>query len=79
MTLYFPSCYWSNYTGNSVGLLQGSSADQNTAFVDGENINWATATAIKEWNNEYDNLCPYHYEQKNGTNQPPTLVEGAPN
>ena len=35
--------------------------------------------AIKEWNNEYDNLCPYHYEQKNGTNNPPTLVEGAPN
>ena len=81
---YLSSCYWSNYTGNSVGLLQGSSADQNTAFVDGENINWATATAnmnaaIKEWNNEYDNLCPYHYEQKNGTNNPPTLVEGAPN
>ena len=40
---YLSSCYWSNYTGNSVG--QGSSADQNTAFVDGENINWATATA----------------------------------
>ena len=81
---YLSSCYWSNYTGNSVGLLQGSSADQNTAFVDGENINWATATAnmnaaIKEWNNEYDNLCPYHYEQTAGTNQPPTLVEGAPN
>ena len=35
--------------------------------------------AIKEWNNEYDNLCTYHYEQKNGTNNPPTLVEGAPN
>ena len=79
---YLSSCYWSNYTGNSVG--QGSSADQNTAFVDGENINWATATAnmnaaIKEWNNEYDNLCPYHYEQTNGTDNPPTLVEGAPN
>ena len=81
---YLSSCYWSNYTGNSVGLLQGSSADQNTAFVDGENINWATATAnmnaaIKEWNAARDNLCPYHYEQKNGTNNPPTLVEGAPN
>ena len=79
---YLSSCYWSNYTGNSVG--QGSSADQNTAFVDGENINWATATAnmnaaIKEWNAARDNLCQYHYEQKNGTNNPPTLVEGAPN
>ena len=81
---YLSSCYWSNYTGNSVGLLQGSSADQNTAFVDGENINWATATAnmnaaIKEWNNEYDNLCTYHYVQTAGADQPPTLVEGAPN
>lgn len=81
---YLSSCYWSNYTGNSVGRLTGSSADQNTAFVDGENINWATATAnmnaaIKEWNNEYDYLCPYHYEQTNGADQPPTLVEGAPN
>lgn len=82
---YLSSCYWSNYTGNSVGRHIGSSAaDQNTAFVDGENINWATATAnmnaaIKEWNNEYDNLCTYHYVQTNGADQPPTLVEGAPN
>lgn len=80
---YLSSCYWSNYTGNSVGFGYNNTIE-NTAFVDGENINWATATAnmnaaIKEWNNEYDNLCPYHYEQKNGTNNPPTLVEGAPN
>lgn len=79
---YLPSCYWSNYTGNSVGL--GYNTFENTAFVDGENINWATATAnmnaaIKEWNNEYDNLCPYHYVQTAGADQPPTLVEGAPN
>ena len=52
--------------------------------VDGTDLNWATATAnmnaaIKEWNNEYDNLCPYHYEQTNGADQPPTLVDGAPN
>lgn len=80
---YLSSCYWSNYTGNSVGFGYNNTIE-NTAFVDGENINWATATAnmnsaIKEWNNEYDNLCTYHYEQKNGTNNPPTLVEGAPN
>ena len=80
---YLSSCYWSNYTGNSVGSEYNSTIE-NTAFVDGENINWATATAnmnaaIKEWNAARDNLCQYHYEQKNGTNNPPTLVEGAPN
>ena len=52
--------------------------------VDGTDLTWVTATAnmnaaIKEWNNEYDNLCPYHYEQTNGADQPPTLVDGAPN
>lgn len=80
---YLSSCYWSNYTGNSVGSEYNSTIE-NTAFVDGENINWATATAnmnaaIKEWNAARDNLCQYHYEQTNGTNNPPTLVEGAPN
>ena len=80
---YLSSCYWSNYTGNSVGF-EFDSTIENTAFVDGENINWATATAnmnaaIKEWNAARDNLCQYHYEQTNGTDNPPTLVEGAPN
>ena len=80
---YLSSCYWSNYTGNSVGSEYNSTIE-NTAFVDGENINWATATAnmnaaIKEWNAARDNLCQYHYEQTNGADQPPTLVEGAPN
>ena len=51
--------------------------------VDGNTINWTTATenmnaAIKEWNAAHDNLCPYHYEQINGTDNPPTLVDGMP-
>ena len=52
--------------------------------VDGIDITWETATAnintaIKEWNADNGDLCPYHFEQTNGTNQPPTLVDGAPN
>ena len=34
--------------------------------------------AIKEWNAAHDNLCPYHYEQTNGADNPPTLVDGMP-
>ena len=52
--------------------------------VDGTDITWETATAnintaIKDWNADNGDLCPYHFEQTNGTNQPPTLVDGAPN
>ena len=52
--------------------------------VDGTDLTWETATAnintaIKEWNAANGDLCPYHFEQTNGTNQPPTLVDGAPN
>ena len=52
--------------------------------VDGTDLTWETATAnintaIKEWNADNGDLCPYHFEQTNGTNQPPTLVDGAPN
>ena len=51
--------------------------------VNGTDVSWGTATenmntAIKEWNATNNNLCPYHYEQTNGADQPPTLVEGAP-
>ena len=51
--------------------------------VDGIDITWETATAnintaIKEWNADNGDLCPYHFEQTNGTNQPPTLVDGMP-
>ncbi len=48
--------------------------------VDGNTINWATATAnvntaIKEWNAANGNLCPNHFEQQNGEDQPPTLIK----
>ena len=51
--------------------------------VDGTDLTWETATAnintaIKEWNADYGDLCPYHFEQTNGTNLPPTLVDGMP-
>lgn len=51
--------------------------------VDGSNITWATAVdnmnaAIETWNAANGNLCPYHYEQTNGTDNPPTLVDGMP-
>ena len=52
--------------------------------VDGTDLTWVTATAnintaIKDWTADNGDLCPYHFEQTNGTNQPPTLVDGAPN
>ena len=51
--------------------------------VNGTDITWETATAnintaIKDWNADYGDLCPYHFEQTNGTNLPPTLVDGMP-
>ena len=86
-TIGIPSlsaCYWSNHSGVGVGYGSSSLAESNIGFVDNNNTDWATATvnmnaAIKEWNATHDNLCPYHYVQTNGENQPPTLVEGAPN
>ena len=77
------ACYWSNYAGEGVGLGSNNLAESNIGLVDNETINWTTATenmnaAIKEWNAAHDNLCPYHYEQINGTDNPPTLVDGMP-
>ena len=48
--------------------------------VDGNTINWATATAnvntaIEEWNAANDNLCPNRFEQQDGADQPPTLIK----
>ena len=48
--------------------------------VDGTTIDWPTATAnvntaIKEWNAANGNLCPNHFEQQNGEDQPPTLIK----
>ena len=81
---YLSSCYWSNYTGNGVGHLEGGSTDNSSmGFVDNATINWTTATtnmnaAIKEWNAKSGNMCQWHYEQKNGENEPPILVDGVP-
>jgi len=81
---YLSSCYWSNYTGNGVGYLEGGSTDNSSmGFVDNAAINWTTATtnmnaAIKEWNAKSGNMCQWHYEQKNGENEPPILVDGVP-
>ena len=82
---YLSSCYWSNYTGNGVGHLEEGSTDNSSmGFVDNATINWTTATtnmnaAIKEWNAKSGNMCQWHYEQKNGENEPPILVDGVPN
>ena len=81
---YLSSCYWSNYTGNGVGHLEGGSTDNSSmGFVDNATINWTTATtnmnaAIKEWNAKSGNMCQWHYEQTNGENEPPILVDGVP-
>lgn len=81
---YLSSCYWSNFTGNGVGDLVGGSTDNSSmGFVDNATINWTTATtnmnaAIKEWNAKSGNMCQWHYEQKNGENEPPILVDGVP-
>ena len=77
------ACYWSNYLGEGLGTGNSVLEESNIGLVDNETINWTTATenmnaAIKEWNAAHDNLCPYHYEQINGTDNPPTLVDGMP-
>lgn len=77
------ACYWSNYLGEGLGTGTSVLEESNIGLVDNETINWTTATenmnaAIKEWNAAHDNLCPYHYEQINGTDNPPTLVDGMP-
>ena len=77
------ACYWSNYLGEGLGTGTSILEVSNIGLVDNETINWTTATenmnaAIKEWNAAHDNLCPYHYKQTNGTDNPPTLVDGMP-
>ena len=73
------ACYWSGENANGVGSGDAS----GTTKVDGSNVTWSTATtamnaAIKTWNESNNNACPYHYEQTNGTDNPPVLVDGAP-
>ena len=73
------SCYYQTNT-EMQGIGSGSG---ETTKVDGTNTTWAVATtamnaAVKTWNESNDNACPYHYEQRNGTDNPPVLVGGAP-
>lgn len=75
--------YWSQNTdGNpSLGVGQGFSNGVNE--VDGSSMTWTTATsdmnsAILNWNKENQVKCNYHFEQVDGVNNPPALVEDMP-
>lgn len=77
-------CTSESITSSWRNPYRDSSSNSVLAEVDGTDITWETATAnintaIKDWNADNGDLCPYHFEQTNGTNQPPTLVDGAPN
>ena len=72
------SCYYQTNTEMGIG---GGSGE--TTKVDGTKTTWTDATAamnaaVKTWNESNDNACTYHYEQTNGTDNPPVLVGGAP-
>ena len=73
------SCYYqTNIKMQGIGRGSGE-----TTKVDGTKTTWTAATAamnaaVKTWNESNDNACTYHYELTNGTNNPPVLVDGAP-
>ena len=72
------ACYWSGENTNGVGGEESSGATK----VEND-ITWETATenmnaAIKTWNESNNNACPYHYVQQDGTDNPPVVVDGAP-
>ena len=73
------SCYYQTDT-EMQGIGRGSG---ETTKVDGTNTTWTAATAamnaaVKTWNESNDNACTYHYELRNGEDNPPVLVDGAP-
>lgn len=73
------SCYYQ--TDTKMQGIGGGSGE--TTKVDGTKTTWTDATAamnaaVKTWNESNDNACPYHYEQQGGTDNPPVLVDGAP-
>lgn len=73
------SCYYQ--TDTKMQGIGGGSGE--TTKVDGTKTTWTDATAamnaaVKTWNESNDNACTYHYELTNGTNNPPVLVDGAP-
>ena len=76
-------CTSESITSSWRNPYRDGSSNSVLAEVDGTDITWETATAnintaIKDWNAANGDLCPYHFEQTNGTNQPPTLVDGMP-
>ena len=73
------SCYYQTNT-EMQGIGRGSG---ETTKVDGTKTTWTAATAamnaaVKTWNESNDNACTYHYELTNGEDNPPVLVDGAP-
>ena len=73
------SCYYQTNTEmQGIGIGSGE-----TTKVDGTNTTWTAATAamnaaVKTWNESNDNACTYHYDLTNGRDNPPVLVDGAP-
>ena len=77
------SCYYQTDTemqgiGGGIGIGSGE-----TTKVDGTKTTWTDATsamnaAVKTWNESNDNACTYHYDLRNGKDNPPVLVYGAP-
>ena len=79
-------CFWNDAQYNSVGGNSSYNADGSALVSDNS---WSSPTetmnqAIKTWNAESNHstllngYCDYHYEQTNGTSNPPTLAAGAP-
>ena len=76
------ACFWSGDATTGVGK-EDEGITSDVGKVDDSTITWQTATttmngAITTWNASNDNACPYHYEQKDGENEPPVLEDGAP-
>ena len=74
------ACYWASTDEILDGIGNGSGS---VTKVDGTNTTWAAATeamnaAVKTWNESNNNACAYHYKQTDGMDNPPVLVDGAP-
>lgn len=75
------NCYWTNVekgvadnSGEANHIFKVGGTDQKT---------WIDATsdmnnAIVTWNNSFANECVYHFEQTNGSNNPPVVIKGVP-
>lgn len=75
--------YWFKNTENNPSLGVGQGGSNGVNEVDGVDMTWISATAdmnraIGDWNTENQDKCNYHFEQVDGDDNPPVLVEGAP-